>query len=200
MNRRLAQMGMIASLFMIQGCLGDRKFSMSSFSSPQAATPAAAVAIVQTMWENRVVVTEDTVNNGAPLPGLAGRVYFFGSNLGHPLHGKGTLTVTAHEVLPDSKTVPMEAWEIDPKTLQRLGSTDRLGWGYTVFLPITHYRTDLKRVRLQAKFVPEGGTPLFSSPDTVSLTEGTPPVITSNVIPLAGVQTEVTQTGGIQKR
>jgi len=199
MKRRVALMGIIASLFMLQGCIGG-KFSMSHFSPPQAATPATAVGLVQTMWENRIVVTEDTVNNGAPLPGLAGRIYFFGGKLGHPLHAKGTLTVTAHEVLADNKTVPMEVWEIDPVTLQKLGSTDRLGWGYTIFLPITHYRADLKRVQLQAKFVPEGGSPLYSSPDTVSLTEEPPPVITSNVIPPGGIQTGAVQTGGSQKR
>src|SRR5712671_585310 len=152
------------------GCVGaDGKLSMSHFGPAHKAAPASAVALVETMWESRVVVTEDTVNEGAPLPGLAGRVYLFGPKLGHPLQVKGTLYVLAHEVLPDNKTAKMEAWEIDPATFQRLGSSDKIGWGYTVFLPLSKYRPEVKHVKLQVKFTPENGTPLFSPTTDVSL-------------------------------
>lgn len=175
--------------FFMQGCIGaDGKTSISHFGSPPKAAPAPTVQLVQTMWENRIVETEDVVNQGAPLPGIAGRVYLFGGKLGHPVQGKGTFHVMAHEVLPDGKSVPMEAWEIDPVAMQKLGSTDLIGWGYTVFLPFTNPRPDVKHVKMQVKFTPENGTPLFSPTTAVSLSDEPRPVITSNILPAGGFQ------------
>lgn len=138
---------------------------------------------VQALWENRVITTQDVVNQGQPLIGLAGRVYFFGEEVGQPLTGTGTLFVACHEIRPDGSTRLLEGWQIDPRTLAKLGRNDTIGWGYTVFLPWGTYRPDIARVQLQAKFVPEHGTPLFSPPSAVTLRQETAPIVSSNIIP-----------------
>src|SRR5262245_20937100 len=109
MNRRLLAAATALSLGALAGCMGaDGKWVTShcfpAFETPAAQTPHRVV----TMWENRVVVTEDVVNEGADLPGLAGRVYFFANKVGNPLTVSGVLTVTAHEILPDGKKLPLE--------------------------------------------------------------------------------------------
>jgi hypothetical protein len=179
MNRRLILAVMVLSLGALQGCVTHQFLPM--FETALAPVPHRVV----TMWENRVIVTENVVNEGADLPGLAGRVYFFANKIGNPLTVNGDLFVTAHEILPDGKKVPMEMWHFDATKLPTLGSTDLAGWGYTVFLPLRHPRPDLKRVLMQVKFVPENnkGMPLFSPPESISLGNQGPPAISSNILP-----------------
>jgi len=187
MNRCYAAAVAILALGMIQGCVGPEGGVSKSFHrGPVEKPPEGSIQQVQALWENRVITTQDVVNQGQPLLGLAGRIYFFGEEVGHPLAGKGTLTVDAHEFLPDGKTRMLERWEIDPKTLAKLGRKDTIGWGYTVFLPWSTYRADIARVQLQAKFVPEQGVPMFSPASPVSLRQEAPPVVSSNMVPTAG--------------
>lgn len=188
MNRRpLAAIAFLA-VAMIPGCVSPDGSPVKSFHQGHAEKPpeSGVVRQVQALWENRVITTQDIVSQGQPLLGLAGRVYFFGEEVGYPLASKGTLTIDAYEILPDNKTQMLERWEIDPKTLVKLGRKDTIGWGYTVFLPWSTYRPDISRVQLQVKFVPEQGVPLFSPVSSVSLRQESPPVISSNIIPAAG--------------
>lgn len=176
---------LMLSLAMVQGCVAPEGVLSKSLHHGAVEKPAeGSIQQVQVLWENRIITTQDVVNHGQPLNGLAGRVYFFGEEVGHPLAAKGTLTVDAHEYLPDGKTRMLERWEIDPKTFVKLGRKDTIGWGYTVFLPWSTFRPDISRVMLQAKFVPtEQGVPLFSPQSSVSLRQDSPPVISSNIIP-----------------
>src|SRR5262245_45519519 len=44
--------------------------------------PAApALSRVDAMWQSRIQVTQDTVNQGRPLIGLVGRMYLFGPDM-----------------------------------------------------------------------------------------------------------------------
>ncbi|MEI7686348.1 MAG: hypothetical protein WCL32_15115 [Planctomycetota bacterium] len=186
-RRRIAGAALVA-VVLIQGCVGADGGAVKSFHQGAAEKATeGSIQQVQALWENRVITTPDVANRGAPLIGLAGRIYFFGEEVGHPRAAKGTLTVDAHEVLPDGKTRMLERWEIDPRTLMKLGRKDTIGWGYTVFLPWSSYRPDIGRIQLQAKFVPEqNGTPLFTEQSSVSLRQEGPPVISSNIIPTSG--------------
>jgi hypothetical protein len=176
------------------GCFSPEVLTSKSFhhGMPSSAPPVDQIRQVVPIWENRTVTTQDVVNQGQPLVGLAGRVYFFGEEMGHPLSATGTLTVDAHEFLPDGKTRMLERWEIDAKTLMKLGRTDKIGFGYTVFLPWSTYRPDIARVQLQAKFVPAGGEArgyaLFSPPSPVTLRQEGSPVITSSVYPASATK------------
>ncbi|MFO0865640.1 MAG: hypothetical protein U0744_13475 [Gemmataceae bacterium] len=127
---------------------------------------------VHAIWNGQLSTTRDTVNNGAELRGLIGRLYLFGEEVGFPLQAEGTVTVDLYDITPantQGKPKMLERWEIDKDTLKRLGRKDTIGWGYTLFLPWSTYRPDIARVQLQARFVPEKGIPLFAPAAQVSV-------------------------------
>jgi hypothetical protein len=140
---------------------------------PTVEAPPEGVAQVHTTWENRVLVTQDCVNEGAPLIGIGGRMYLFGQEVGFPLKGDGSVTVDVYDISPaatNGEPKMLERWQIDRKTLHRLARKDFIGWGYTLFLPWATYRPDIQRVQIQLRYVPEkGGTPLFAPPCQVTL-------------------------------
>ena len=126
---------------------------------------------VHAMWENRVFIAQDTVHNGKPLPGVAGRIWCFGPN-DCTLRPRGELTVDLYDAAPAAKgNAPqlLERWVIDPSTFERLARKGVLGWEYTVFLPWASYKPETRDIVLQAKFAPEKGPALFTPQSTVNL-------------------------------
>src|SRR5947209_2007435 len=59
--------------------------------------PAAAVCQVHSIWEGHIRTTQDVVNGGRPLPGLAGRLYLFGPEFGKPEKGDGKVAVDLYD-------------------------------------------------------------------------------------------------------
>lgn len=138
-----------------------------------------SAAQVHTIWESRVLVTRDSVNNGAPLAGLAGRLYLFGPEIGRGLDVAGEVRVELYEIVAGEKPRLQEKWHIDKAALRRLGKADSLvGWGYTLFLPWQGYHPDIGQVQLHLSFIPEkGGNPLYAPISTISLrNEGNIPI------------------------
>jgi len=164
---RFLSVGLLASL--LAGCATTE----TSFRPRMPAPPGpGAPCQVHAAWENRIMVTEDVVNNGQRLVGLAGRVYLFGEELGHPMPGDGNAMVELCNLDKlDSKGNPelMEQWVIHKDDFRRLLKKDMIGWGYTLFLPWRSYRPDITKVQLQVRYLPDKGLPLYSPPAVVSL-------------------------------
>lgn len=134
--------------------------------------PTGTVCQVAATWQREIVFTADPAHGGAPTPGLAGRVYFFGPRVDFPLAGDGTLIVDLYDGSkgdPTATPVPLEEWRIDKATLGRLIRRDTIGWGYTVFLPWGTYRPDLTQVRLRARYEPPHGAPIYSESTAITL-------------------------------
>lgn len=149
---------------------------VSTGSSKQPAkaeqAPTAPVHQVHCTWANQIIVTPDVVNGGAALPGLAGRLYLFGPDLGVPVKGNGKVIVDLFDPTqktPEGGTKMLARWEYDNKTLERLLRKDMIGWGYTLFLPWQEYRPDMKRVQLKVCYVTEGGGTMFAPQSVVSI-------------------------------
>jgi hypothetical protein len=173
--------------FALAGCV-----ITEGFHRPKEEMPTGPVHQVHATWESRVMTTQDVLNQGAPLSGLAGRMYLFGQELGAPVGGDGIAIVDLHDVSPETtqgKPKLLERWEIDRETLKRLARKDTIGWGYTLFLPWSTYRPDVTRVQLQVRYVPEKGLPLFSPPAVIGLPNEAPVVKTARQI-IAGKPTE----------
>ncbi len=139
---------------------------------PPAPAAGGSVHQVHAAWEGRIMETPDVANNGAPLLGLAGRLYLFGSEVGYPLVGDGAAVIELCDLAKlDSKGKPqlLERWEIDKVTLKKLLRKDMIGWGYTLFLPWSTYKPEIDKVQLQVRYVPDKGLPLFSPPAVVAL-------------------------------
>jgi hypothetical protein len=143
------------------GCVETMPFLVTHHMAP-----AVPVCQVVAAWCPEVVSTPDPSKGGAPVRGLAGRVYLFGQEVGAPLAGDGTLVVSLfEESAAHAKTdaaLPLEEWRFDKETLKRLQRQDAVGWGYTVFLPWGTYRPEMTQVRLRLRYEPPGGSPLYN--------------------------------------
>jgi hypothetical protein len=121
-------------------------------------------------WQNTVHFVPDTTKGGKPIPGLLGRLYLFGREVGYPLLAEGTLSVDLYDETTD-KPVLQERWVLDPQTMAKLTKTDMIGPGYTVFLPWSQYRESTTKVRLRAGFqTPKGAAPIYTE-NVVTLAE-----------------------------
>jgi hypothetical protein len=127
---------------------------------------------VHATWVNKLVVTEDAANQGAPLPGLAGRVYLFGPDLGLPVKGTGKVIVDlfdAAQAGPNGESKMLERWVFTKENLDRLLRKDVIGWGYTLFLPWPDYQPAFKRLQVQVSYLPETGVSMYGERTALTL-------------------------------
>jgi hypothetical protein len=161
------------------GCVGTAPF----FSPP----PEPTICQVEMCWEGRVQVTQDVVNGGRALPGLVGRVYLFGKEFKFPEKGNGSMAVDLYDASDaQGKAKHLERWELDPVTLNKLYRKDKIGFGYTLFLPWPTYRPEIRRVQLTLCYTPaKGSNPLYASPALVNLHNETPVVTVTHTRQIA---------------
>jgi hypothetical protein len=163
---RVGATALLPLILLAPGCLALDQCWTCKDGPPK---PGQACQVVTT-WSNKVHYVPDVLHDGVPMPGLAGRLYLFGPNIGFPMTGDGGAVV---ELYDDSTGAPngvlIERWEFDAPTLQKLLRKDIIGWGYTLFLPWGTYRPDITRVHLTCRYEPAKGTPLYAdaSPLTV---------------------------------
>lgn len=146
--------------------------------------PCGIPSQVIVTWEPRVLVTADSAGGGAPLPGIAGRLYLFGNECGYPMAHDGTLHVELYDVGPvanGGQPAFLEYWDIDAQKLKMLLRKDIVGWGYTVFLPWGSYAPTVTQVQMKLCFMTTQGIPLYapSSPMKLQDSNFPPPVVTS---------------------
>jgi hypothetical protein len=185
MSCKLGSAGLALAALSLAGCVTTQSW----FRPKEAPPPVGPVLQVQAAWENKVMVTQDIVNNGTPLVGIAGRLYLFGQEAGHPLLGEGSAVIDLYDVTPETtQGAPklLERWEVDRETLRRLARKDMIGWGYTLFLPWNTHRPEINRVQLQVRYLPDKGLPLYSRANTVAL-RGDPAITATSqkVVPVA---------------
>jgi hypothetical protein len=156
---RKASLWAIALLvpFLATGCVITEDSLNSSHDPPPSGKPCQIVAY----WQNSIAFASDPANGGAQTPGLAGRLYLFGPELGHPMTGDGALFVEMFDET-EGKSIKREQWEIDPQTLHRLVHRDFIGWGYTLFLPSGEYKPEMSKLRIRTCYKPAEGTPLYT--------------------------------------
>ena len=145
----------------------------SEDTPPRYTEPACRLAA---RWEPTVRYTQDPMNNGAPLPGIAGRVYLMraGSEI-TTLVGNGSLTIELFdEAQPPGPQgpAPVYHWSFDAGTLQKLLRRDVVGWGYTLFLPCLPLRTDIANASIKVRYDQDKCLPLFAEPAKYSLSNG----------------------------
>ena len=165
----MAATGLVLTLALVAGCVSLGPFTTSDQPAP------APVCQVVTTWCHEVMFAPDPVHNGTPTPGLAGRLYLFGPEIGYPLVGDGSVTVDLFDEgtkAAGGAPVLLEEWRIDHDTLHRLLKRDTIGWGYTLFLPWGTYKPEISCVRLKLRYEPLKGSPLFSESGALTLNRG----------------------------
>jgi hypothetical protein len=149
----------ILALALASGCV-----STESFLGSKDEPPTGPVCLVTGIWNNEVAFVPDPTHNGQMTPGLVGRVYLFGPSMDFPRAAEGDLVVDLYDethVPMAGQKLPLEEWRIDKDTLQRLLRRDRIGWGYTVFLPWGTFKREIGQIGLKMRFEPVHGTPLY---------------------------------------
>jgi hypothetical protein len=152
--------------------------------------PPVVVCQVHSCWDNRVQVTQDVVNGGRPLPGLAGRVYLFGEKFGIPLKGDGgSVAVDLYDMThlqPGAEPKYLERWQLDAGSVAKLLRRDKIGWGYTLFLPWGTYSPEITRVRLNICYTPAKATPIYAEPANITLHNDAPTLQVQHVSATTG--------------
>jgi hypothetical protein len=164
-HRRLGAL-IVALVLLATGCVTTQPWTSSNETAP-------AVCQVHGFWDGRIQETQDIVNGGQPLRGLAGRVYLFGPQFGVPVKGgDGTIAVDLYDVSntqPGAQPKRLERWQFDAANLNNLLRKDKIGWGYTLFLPWSTITPDISRIQLNVCYTPAKGTPLYGEPTPISL-------------------------------
>lgn len=132
--------------------------------APPAKPAVAGACQVTAFWVPSMSVTNDVLNNGAPLQGLVGRVYLTAAESRKMCQGQGKIKVDLYDPnTPGSDGKPMflRGWVFDKGSLDMLFRYDGIDWGYTLFLPWPEYDGSVKRVNLQVCYIPDKGSPLY---------------------------------------
>jgi hypothetical protein len=135
-------------------------------------SPEQPVSQVLARWERQVRIVPDSVNRGAVVPILAGRLYLFNEETQATVDAHGTVIVQMHDitqVASGKAAEPMAQWRFDAERLKTLRHKDPIGEGYTLVLPWYEYRSDIKEVRIEICFVPDKGTPRYTQPQNLTL-------------------------------
>jgi hypothetical protein len=150
---------------------------------PWAERPAKGeVTQVMALWADGVDVQPDPARGGVPTPGLAGRIFLFGKAM-EGLEAEGTMTIYLYDDAqpPSDKPVPREMWNLDPVSLQRVLKKDGLGWGYTLWLPWSSYRPEVRKVTLVAHYRTLQGRDVWSGAMSLTVSDGTGPKLPSQL-------------------
>ncbi len=158
----------------VSGCTAFQQLSTknwldASWFEGDSAKPASQVL---TRWDNRVRITENSQAAGAPLTGLAGRVYFFNEDIKKAVDANGFILVQMYDMTEIRPGVPpkkLAVWQFDPHSLKRLKGEDVAGPNYTLFLPWEEYDPAVKKVQLQVSYYPLRGTPYYTNPQMLTL-------------------------------
>jgi hypothetical protein len=132
--------------------------------------PPEPVNEVLTIWDPSIRLVANSVNNGEPLPGLAGRIYLMNETVRRMVDARGSIWVVIRDTTNGASNgqyaVKCEFKELD---LRRMKRTDKVGDGYTVFVPWETYRPDIKQIEVQVCYAPRGGSHHYGAPEKVTL-------------------------------
>jgi hypothetical protein len=132
--------------------------------------PRGEVAQVVALWADGIDVQPDPMCGGRPTPGLAGRVFLFDAQMSG-VEADGMVSVYLYDDAqpPTDQPLPREVWNIDPMSLQRVLKKDGLGWGYSLWLPWSNYRPEIRNVTLVVRYQSSQGKELWSGAMTAAM-------------------------------
>jgi hypothetical protein len=109
---------------------------------------------------------------GTQVPGILGRVWLYTAAGKSPVDPPGTIDASIVDVTPaesGGSPVTLAYYRFNPTELEQLKRKDLLGVGYSLFLPLKSYRSDVKHVRIQLTFVDDRGHRTDGAPDILLL-------------------------------
>lgn len=154
------------ALFLGAGCHTTQPIPSEEFT-------IAPVHQVHVTWSNKVAVTTDIgANAGADLPGIVGRLYLMGPDLGHTVKSNGGVMVDLYDAAQPTQPKFLGRWQISKENLARFGQKDIIGLGYTLFLPLpADFKTETRKFQLQVSYLPEEGPTMYASRSSLTLSQ-----------------------------
>lgn len=148
-------------LTMLMGCVALDQCSVSWLGTD--GPTHGEIAQVAALWADGVDIRSDPMQNGAPTPGFAGRVYLFGADSKQAFAAEGTLSVQLFDdAQPTTQPqLPREVWNIDEFALPKVFTKDGLGWGYNLWLPWNNYQAAINKVALVVVYKPKNGKQIW---------------------------------------
>jgi hypothetical protein len=148
----------------LSGCVILESAGLSKAPEP----PPLPVNEVMTYWDRSIRVAQS--DTGAPLMGVAGRVYLINDDLKRMVDAQGSIHVAIRDTTPGAPGGQYAIkCEIKEPDLKRLKKKDMLGDGYTLFVPFESYRPDIRQIEVQVCYVPKGGPQKYSAPTAIVL-------------------------------
>jgi hypothetical protein len=163
----VASAGLLVCAALSAGCV-----TLDPWVKKHDSPPAGQAVQIAVTWDKCIAFVPDFTRGGAPNPGLLGRMYLFGAEVGFPVACEGVLVVELFDDTPliaGGQSVSKVRWTFDKDTLKGCMRKDTIGWGYTFFLPWETYSPEIKQVHMMVRFTPQTGVPLFSPSETMVL-------------------------------
>ncbi len=132
--------------------------------------PPPAVNEMLAYCHDGIYVVMDKVNGERPMPGLVGQVYLASGGLKSVMvEANGAIHVDLYDVTPGVQTHKLVDWTFDKETLKVLKRADKIGLGYTLFLPWETYHPDVKKVQVQMSYLEPGKQPRYGDSQIIAI-------------------------------
>lgn len=126
------------------------------------------ISQVAAIWADGLVVQPDPAQGGKVMPGFAGRIYLFNSDMTATREAQGSVIISLYDNTQPNSAEPVakEVWNIDAASLARAKRKDTLGWGYNLWLPWSSMSQQATMVTLIVEYRDDLGRSLWSAPTT----------------------------------
>jgi hypothetical protein len=142
---------------MLNGCA---LFDKNLFVLPKEG--AESVHHIEIDFSPNVFLVDDSINPGVKVPCLKGRVYLINAaNNGNPIAAPGWILAELFDTTEqkgNTRPPRIAQWDFSPDIVTQIEQRDKIGVGYTVFLPLEEYNPKLKKTLLRILYVDEKGT------------------------------------------
>jgi hypothetical protein len=151
------------------------KDSYSSMKRAVGLEASGPVSEVICFWQRRLSTLPDPVHEGQQTAGLVGQVFMISPKSDHA-DAQGDLGIVIYDTTEranGSKERTPEMFHYNQETLKRMKTKDeRLGPCYAIFLPWPPEWTDVKAVKIIARYQAPGGDPLQSKEVAMNIDYG----------------------------
>lgn len=139
----------------------------------------------------QVQFVADKANGERPLPGLVAKVWLSsGDSIKSTMvEANGVIHAEMYDMTPGVQPHQVAEWTFDKDTLKSTKQTDKIGMGYTLFLPWDTYSPQIKRVQVTLMYGEPGKPWRSGEPQIITLknSDSPPPLVQQINVPNAPI-------------
>jgi hypothetical protein len=166
-------------LFALTG--GGCAWCPACFQQSTEPPPPTPVKNVLVYWDQNLHVSPDPTRQGAPLPGMACRVWIFGEERRQFLDATGLIQIDLFDMTDPRTPKNVVSAKYFPEMVKLFKRTDTVGPGYTLFVPWPEYDPKIKDIKMQLTYYPDRLMPFFDQSNVITLHDPETPAIQGSV-------------------